>query len=135
MDQIDFQILRILQENSRKSWKEIGELLHMSGQGIGNRIHRMENEGVIEKFTVIINDAKIGKTIQAFITVFMKTTAHHHFHSYIRKNPAIIEAHKISGEGCYLLKASVSSHEELNAMLDDILKYGNYRVNLSIGKI
>jgi len=48
---------------------------------------------------------------------------------------AIIEAHRISGEGCYLLTVSVPDQDTLNMLLDDILFYGTYRVNLSIKQL
>lgn len=135
MDQIDYKILDLLKANSRTQWKDIGEAIHMTGQAVGNRIRRMEDEGVIEKYTIMINQLKLGKSIQAFITVFMKSNNHSSFHSYLKNNPDIIEAHRISGEGCYILKASITSQEELNQLLDDILQYANYRVHLSINKI
>lgn len=135
MDEIDYKIIKLLKENSRIQWKEIGDSIHLSGQAVGNRIRRMEEEGVIEKFTIIVDELKLGKLIQAFITVFMKSNNHAEFQRYIKNNPNIIEANRISGEGCYFLKASISSQEDLNKTLDEILKYANYRVNLSIGKI
>lgn len=135
MDHIDLRILELLKENSRKQWKEIGESIHMTGQAVGNRIHRMEEDGVIEKYTIVMNEMKLGKSIQAFITVFMKTTNHTEFQQFLKNHLNVSEAHRVSGEGCYFLKVSLSSQEELNKVLDEILKYGNYRVNLSIGKI
>jgi Lrp/AsnC family leucine-responsive transcriptional regulator len=135
MDQIDFKILSLLKDNSRMQWKEIGECIHMTGQAVGNRIRRMEDEGVIEKYTIVVNELKLGKIIQAFITVFMKSTNHSEFQAYLKNNTNIVEAHRVSGEGCYFLKASLSSQEDLNIILDEILTFANYRVNLSIGKI
>jgi Lrp/AsnC family leucine-responsive transcriptional regulator len=135
MDEIDFQILELLKNNSRKAWKEIGESIHMTGQAVGNRIRRMEEEGIIEQYTIAVNDLKLGKSIQAFITVFLKSNQHHEFQKYLKENPDIKEVHRISGEGCYIIKASISYQLALNQILDEILKYANYRVNISIGKI
>jgi Lrp/AsnC family leucine-responsive transcriptional regulator len=135
MDEIDFQILELLKENSRKTWKQIGELIHMTGQAVGNRIHRMEEEGIIEQYTISINELKLGKSIQAFITVFLKSNHHFEFQKFLKGNPDIKEVHRISGEGCYIIKASVSDQLALNHILDEILKHANYRVNISIGKI
>ncbi|MCM3726825.1 Lrp/AsnC family transcriptional regulator [Neobacillus cucumis] len=135
MDEIDFKILSLLKENSRKPWKEIGELIHMTGQAVGNRIRRMEDEGIIEQYTIAVNELKLGKSIQAFITVFLKSNHHHEFQQYLKGNPDIKEVHRISGEGCYIIKASISDQLALNSTLDEILKYANYRVNISIGKI
>jgi Lrp/AsnC family leucine-responsive transcriptional regulator len=135
MDEIDSQILEILKENSRKPWKEIGESIHMTGQAVGNRIRKMEEEGIIEQYTVAVNELKLGKAIQAFIMVFLKSNHHLEFQKYLKENPDIKEAHRISGEGCYMLKASISDQLALNTILDEILKFANYRVNISIGKI
>ncbi|MEH7120571.1 Lrp/AsnC family transcriptional regulator [Neobacillus vireti] len=135
MDEIDFQILKLLKENSRRQWKEIGESIHMTGQAVGNRIRRMEEEGIIEQYTISVNELKIGKSIQAFIMVFLKSNRHLEFQNYLKENPDIKEVHRISGEGCYMIKASISDQVALNHTLDEILKYANYRINISIGKI
>jgi Lrp/AsnC family leucine-responsive transcriptional regulator len=135
LDEIDFQILELLKENSRIQWKEIGETVHMTGQAVGNRIRGMEDEGIIEQYTIAVNEGKLGKSIQAFITVFLKSNHHHEFQTYVKGNPDIKEVQRISGEGCYIIKASLSDQVALNQTLDEILKYANYRVNISIGKI
>lgn len=135
MDEIDFQIIEILKENSRKQWKEIGELIHMTGQAVGNRIRRMEEEGIIEQYTIAVNELKLGKSIQAFIMVFLKSNQHIEFQNYVKLNTEIKEVHRISGEGCYMIKASIADQLALNRTLDEILKFANYRVNISIGKI
>ncbi|MBB5148464.1 DNA-binding Lrp family transcriptional regulator [Ureibacillus thermosphaericus] len=41
LDNIDFQILQLLTHNARIQWKDLGELIHMSGQAIGNRIKKI----------------------------------------------------------------------------------------------
>lgn len=40
IDNIDFQVLRLLSENSRFQWKELGEQIHMTGQAVGNCIKK-----------------------------------------------------------------------------------------------
>ncbi|NMM61660.1 Lrp/AsnC family transcriptional regulator [Clostridium sp. P21] len=135
LDQTDIEILNLLIKNSRMQWQEIGEIVHLTGQAVRNRIKRMEKLGVIEEYTLKINSSKIGKVLIAFITIFMKTRDHGAFQSYIQNNSLIIEANRISGEGCYMLKVGASTQEEIVELLDEILKYGNYKINLSIEKI
>jgi Lrp/AsnC family leucine-responsive transcriptional regulator len=65
----------------------------------------------------------------------MKTNNHAAFQDFLKQREEVSEAHRISGEGCYLLKVSVTSAEELSRLLDDILRYANYRVNISIGTV
>lgn len=135
LDQTDFEILSLLKKNSRIQWREVGELVHLTGQAVANRIRKMEDMSIIEGYTIKLNQSKLDKSLIAFITIFMKTTDHLSFQSFIKEKPEILEGNRISGDGCYLLKVNVSNEQELMDMLDEILKYGNYRVNISIGKI
>lgn len=135
LDQTDIEILNLLTKNSRMQWQEIGEIVHLTGQAVKNRINRMEKLGVIEGYTLKINSNKVGKEVTAFVTIFMKTTEHAAFQEYIRSNPLIIEANRISGEGCYMLKVVAAMQTEVIGMLDEILKYGNYRINIAIENI
>lgn len=135
LDQTDFEILSLLKKNSRLQWREIGEIVHLTGQAVANRIRKMEDMGIIEGYTVKLNQSKLGNNLIAFITIFMKTTNHPSFQNFINEKIEVLEGNRISGEGCYLLKVNVSNENSLMDLLDEILKYGNYRVNISIGKI
>jgi Lrp/AsnC family leucine-responsive transcriptional regulator len=135
LDQTDMAILKLLKQNARMQWREIGELVHLTGQAVGSRIRKMEEMGIIEGYTLRLNESKLGPSILALVTVFMKTTDHAAFQRFVLGDERIIEAHRVSGEGCYSLKVSVPTQDDLNRLLDDILQYGNYRVNLSIGRI
>ena len=135
LDDSDFKIIRLLTENSRAQWKEIGEQIHMTGQAVGNRIKKLEDNGIIKAYSVILNEMKLGLTFTAFVTVFMKTTNHGSFVNFINESKEVSEGHRISGEGCYLLKVKVQSQEQLNNFLNKILTFGNYRLNLSIQEI
>lgn len=132
LDNIDLQILRLLSENSRIQWKELGERIHMTGQAVGNRIKRLEESGVIKSYSLIVDEMKLGLSYTAFVIVYMKTANHDSFKSFINNQSNVVEAHRISGEGCYHLKIKVHSQEQLNLFLNKILDYGNYNLYISI---
>lgn len=135
LDHIDFQILRLLMENSRIQWKDLGEKIHMTGQAVGNRIKKLEDHGVIKAYSLIIDEMKIGLSYTAFIIIYMKTANHDSFRRFMNERNEVVEANRVSGEGCYHLKIKVSTQDELNAFLDNILEYGNYNLYLSIQEI
>ncbi|WP_378956224.1 Lrp/AsnC family transcriptional regulator [Pelosinus sp. sgz500959] len=135
IDHTDQQILKCLQQDSRMQWQEIGKIVHLTGQAVATRIRRMQDDGIIEAFTITLNYEKLCKPISAFITVFMNSSNHTPFRIFIENHSAVVEAHRISGEGCYWLKITIADQKELSEFLDGILLYGNYRVNLSIDKI
>ena len=135
LDYTDWEIIKLLKANCKMQRKDIGEQVHLTGQAVSNRISRMEELGVIQGYSVLLDDTLLGKALTAYITVFMKTTNHQALHVFLQNQEAVVEANRISGDGCYLLKIQVNSQAELNCFLDSVLKYGNYRVNISIGKI
>lgn len=135
LDHIDFKILQLLTQNARMQWKDIGEIIHMSGQAVGNRIKKLEDSGAIKGYTLMVDEIKLGLSYTAFIVIFMKTTNHGAFKKFINSCHEIIEAHRISGEGCYFLKVKVEKQESINLLLDKILEYGNYKLYLSINEI
>ncbi|RKL65287.1 transcriptional regulator [Salipaludibacillus neizhouensis] len=135
LDNIDFQILRLLSKNSRIQWKDLGEQIHMTGQAVGNRIKKLEESGVIKAYSLIVDEMKLGLTFTAFVIIYMKTANHDSFIRFINDRNEVVEAHRVSGEGCYLLKIKVDSQEQLNLLLNRFLDHGNYTLNLSIQEI
>ncbi len=135
LDNVDFQILRLLTENSRIQWKDLGEQIHMTGQAVGNRIKKLEDNGVIKAYSLIVDEMKVGLPYTAFIIIYMKTSNHDSFIRFINNQNEVVEAHRVSGEGCYHLKVKVHSQEQLNLFLNEILRYGNYALHLSIQEI
>jgi Lrp/AsnC family leucine-responsive transcriptional regulator len=135
LDATDHKILEFLRENARAQWKDIGKAVHMTGQAVAARVDRMTAEGIIRRFTVETDSWKLGIGQSGYITVFMKTNDHDGFLRFVRECEGIREAGRISGEGCYLLKFAVSDQEELNRLLNDILVYGNYRLNIVVDNV
>lgn len=130
-DEIDFKILHMLKINSKISLKKIGEHVHLTPQAVSNRIIRLEDLGIITQYTISTNNYLLGKTITGFITIFMKTTKHDKLVKFIKSNSIIVEAHRISGDGCYVLKIICSNMDEINTLLDSLAEYGTYRLSLS----
>ncbi|MBU3135473.1 AsnC family transcriptional regulator [Clostridium gasigenes] len=126
MDKIDKDIIQILKENGRLSWKEVGEKIHMTGQAVGLRVQHLQDSGKIKKFTI----SELFENLQ-FITIFMNSTNFASFEQYVLQYSEVVELHKISGDGCYMIK-SYFDKEQLNLFLSHILKFGRYRLNQSI---
>jgi Lrp/AsnC family leucine-responsive transcriptional regulator len=135
LDRTDWEILELLRGNSRLQWREIGDRVHLTGQAVANRIRRMEEMGIIKAFSVVVDETKLGRSVFAYVTVSMKSTDHAGLQRFVRGHPAVSKAHRISGDTCYILQVGVGSMTELNDFLDELLRFGNYRLNLAIGEL
>lgn len=69
LDHIDRHILRELGRDARISWRQLGEIVHLSPTSAADRVRRMERAGVIDGYTVRIDPAALGRTVRAVIDV------------------------------------------------------------------
>jgi DNA-binding Lrp family transcriptional regulator len=69
LDETDVTILQLLSRNARRSYTDIAEAVDMSGPAVANRIERLRNAGIIERFTVEIDRTQLGAGAQIFVQV------------------------------------------------------------------
>lgn len=68
LDDLDIQILRLLSENAKLTYTEIGKHLNVAHSTVYERIKKLEKYGVIEKYTIIVDASKVGRK---FLTAIM----------------------------------------------------------------
>ncbi|GGA22716.1 Lrp/AsnC family transcriptional regulator [Psychrobacillus lasiicapitis] len=135
LDNTDQLILDELSKNSRITMKELGEKVHLTGQAASGRVAKLEDNGLIEGYTIKVNQTKLGYFIHAFITIITQSTYHQPYLSFIKTQEAyIIHNYKISGDGCYLLECKFPSNKALGEFLEDLNKHANYKLSIVINK-
>jgi len=71
LDSLDWNILQTLQENAKQTYTEIGRRFGVAHSTVYDRIKKMEENGVIKKYTTVVDLEKVGvKYITAIMTVF-----------------------------------------------------------------
>jgi Lrp/AsnC family leucine-responsive transcriptional regulator len=132
LDRTDVAILRELLADARLSVRELGARVHLSPPAAGERLRRLEEAGIIAGYRAVIDVSRIRPRITAFVNVTMKTPDHQRFLDFARNHPSIRECHRLSGDSCYLLRTENDDHAALETLLDAILGYGNYRLNIAL---
>ncbi|GGF91084.1 HTH-type transcriptional regulator LrpA [Paenibacillus albidus] len=135
LDNIDKLIIEELSKNSRITMKKLGERVHLTGQAAASRVLKLEESGIIEKYTVTINQAKLNCLIHAFITIRLNNPYHQSFLSFIKtQEHYILNTYKVSGDGCYILESRFPSNEVLDQFLVSLNEYANYNLSIVINK-
>lgn len=67
MDQIDQQIVRILQDDARIPWSELGRQIGLSAPAVIERVRKMEDAGIIEGFRAVINPEALAQGLLAIV--------------------------------------------------------------------
>ena len=74
LDILDLKVIRCLTEDARCTYKHIAEEAGVSEATVKNRIDKLQEEGIIKKFTVIMDYHKLGRAIKAFIGFSLPVT-------------------------------------------------------------
>ena len=124
LDKLDCRILELLQRNARMSNTEIGKRIGLSQPAVTARIQKLEDDGVIEGYGARINARRAGLEISALIR--LKTT-HDKIEACLRMfdaMPAITAADRVTGEDCFVVRATVDAMSQLEAVIDSLAAFG-----------
>lgn len=114
MDRKDKQILDFLKKDGRASYTQIAENLNVSEGTVRNRIQKMQEQEVIEKFTV-----EIAKN-QSEAVVMIKLQTGKAIEKILSSFPENLEIYEVTGEYDLVAKIARSSNKEINNVLDQI---------------
>ena len=114
MDAIDKKLLGLLQEDTKKTTKELSMVLNLSVTAVYERIKKLEREGVISKYVAILDRNKVEKAFVVFCHI--KLIQHtkdliHTFESEVVKLEEVSECFHVSGDYDYILKVNVKDME------------------------
>lgn len=112
MDSTDQEILDILKEDGRASYTEIADQVGVSEGTVRNRVERMIEDGVIDRFTVDVS----GQGISAVVLV--KLSMDTEPETVIEEFPADMSVFEVTGKHDLILMIDREDTEELNSDLD-----------------
>lgn len=125
LDTIDRKILGILQNDCTRPVKEIAKAVGLSNNPCWRRIKRMEDNGVIRQRVALIDPAKIGLGVTAFVTI---RTDHHTadwlntFKRAVHNIPEIIACDRMTGDVDYLLQVVVHDIEHYDSVYQRLIQ-------------
>lgn len=121
MDNIDIRILNLLHKNSRISISEVSAKINLSVPAVSDRLKKLDASGLIEKYTIIINNKKFNKDLMVIMFVSLENpTFIDKFIEIIKDENEIIECHYLAGDFDYALKIITENTETLEKVLNKI---------------
>ena len=129
LDKKDTAILTVLKENSKLSTQQIAKRTRIPITTVYNRTKKLEKEGVIKGYTVILDNKKIGKSIAAFILISVDykrlkelKRSQYELAQRLLKHPAVESSAMITGASDIIIKIRCSSVDELNEFVTIFLR-------------
>ncbi len=133
IDQTDLKIIEELSKNSRITMKELGGIVHLTAPAASARVAKLEDSGIIEGYTISINQMKMGFAVHAILHIYLRSANHQPYLSFVRANSEhVIHNYKVSGESCYLLECRFQSNEILDEFLTKLSELVSYKLSIVI---
>ncbi|GAA0706474.1 Lrp/AsnC family transcriptional regulator [Paraclostridium ghonii] len=119
-DNTDIKILKELQLDSRLSIRELSKRVNLSPPSVAERIRKLEDNQIIESYTIKINKSALGLSIHCIIQIDIKNGNFSTFKNLIYSNPRVSFCYRIAGHSCILVKLCVKSISEIEKFIDSI---------------
>lgn len=98
LDELDQKILRLLIENARISYSDIGQQVGVSRVAVKARIQSLEQRGIIEEYTTIINPQKISGAISCYFEIETLPDTFSKVTELLKQEEAITQVYRITGK-------------------------------------
>jgi Lrp/AsnC family leucine-responsive transcriptional regulator len=118
VDDLDREILRILRENGRISYRDLGATVGLSANAAADRVRRLVDRGVIVGFTALVDPAAADRRLTALIDVqIARGTEPADFEAKVKAMDAVVEAAHLTGRFDYQLRVTCSDAAELDSII------------------
>ena len=124
MDEKDIELLRLLQEDCKRSMKELSKRLGLPISTVYTRIKRLEKEGVIKGYTALIDEKKLGYGVRAFILISYAPTKVSQIEvaKKLAEFPQVLGVYIITGEWDIILEVIEKDVESLGEFVVNKLR-------------
>lgn len=110
LDNIDIQILKLLQNNSNLTTKDLANKVNLSTTPVFERVKRLEKNGYIKKYVAVLDAEKLDKGLTVFCNITLKQHTREIGNKFVKDIVAIkevTECYNVSGDYDFLLKVMV----------------------------
>ena len=130
LDRQGWQLLRLLQTNCRLSLRALGEVIGLTAPAVAERMHRLEEAGIITGYYADVDLTKAGLTVQAFILLTTNSQQSVRFRKAVIDMSEVVECHCVTGISGIILKIAVRSVPHLEHLLMALKDYGEVRTSV-----
>jgi Lrp/AsnC family transcriptional regulator, leucine-responsive regulatory protein len=132
LDNIDWRLLELLQKNARTSYSELARTVALSVPSVVERIRKLEAAGIISGYHARVNLAALGRALKAVVRFSGTGSQMLEIAKAVQLMPEVIEAHRMTGDTCFIATVQVVSPKHLEQFLDRMSRYGQSQTSVIV---
>ena len=117
LDELDQQIVKLLIRNARMSYSEIGQKIGISRVAVRSRVQALEQAGIIEEYTTVINPQKISGAISCYFEIETVPDTLPEVAALLEQNDTVTQIYRVTGKSKLHVHAVASSNEEMEELM------------------
>jgi Lrp/AsnC family leucine-responsive transcriptional regulator len=130
LDTIGKKIVNTLQRNARISFSDLGRKVGLSTPAATERVRKLEDAGVLLGYHAVVDTAKVGFPVSAFIHLTTPVQHYPEVTSFMENQNEVLECHHISGEESFIIKVVVPSIEYLESLVEKLSPFGQTKTSI-----
>src|SRR6056297_836963 len=99
VDEVDKKILYLLLENARMSYVDIGKKVNLSRVAVKSRIDNLEENGIIENYTIDMNLRKVGREVAVFFDIEVEPKKLYQIGKTLSQKENVTDIYQMTGTG------------------------------------
>ena len=121
LDGLDRKIVQLLIENARISYSDIGEKIGISRVAVKARIQALEQKGVIEEYTTVINPQKISGAVSCYFEIETTPDSLSKVTEILNRHDTVTQIYRVTGKDKLHVHAVAASGEEMETFLHTVV--------------
>ena len=121
LDSIDQKLVGALIANARLSYSELGEMVGLSRVAVRSRIQALEEKGVIEEYTTIINPQKISGAVSCYFEIETEPEKLAEVVAILEADETITQIYRVTGRSKLHVHAVASSAQEMEELMTGVI--------------
>lgn len=121
LDALDQKIVRLLIENARISYSDIGQKIGISRVAVKARIQALEDRGIIEEYTTIINPQKISGAVSCYFEIETQPGSLAQVTEILEQDETITQIYRVTGKNKLHVHAVSASSEDMEKLIQEVI--------------
>ena len=117
MDKIDREIVRLLEDDARVSFAELGQQVGLSKTPCWQRVRELERQGLIRGYRTELDAESLGLRVHAFVHVTINAARHTEFEAAAASHTCVLQCFTTAGQADYLMHVLVGDITQLDQLL------------------
>ncbi|APY09133.1 ArsR family transcriptional regulator [Winogradskyella sp. J14-2] len=135
IDNLNWRILKCLQQNARMSNAEIGRRVGISSPAVGERIKKMEDAEIIQGYTTFVSPFEAGYQLKALITLRAFMGMLKPFLEKVKTYDEVVNCYRITGNENIVMEVVLKNQKHLEAFIDQLITYGETKTQIVLSHV